>query len=326
MVINGNITLEELNDLSELKDMKNLFITGWNEQFSGEQGRRTLNDLQAEYPAWDSEDISYGLNRLSKIAASGIQYVYELKDGGNLIYLPSDDRKSEYYFILCAGGAYGSVCTMVESLPVAAKLNEMGFDCFCLSYHVATAESFVSGLMPQPLADLALAIKFIGDNEEFSLDHEKYFLAGFSAGGHLVSCFSLNSVGAAHYGVSQPKGLLLAYPLISLDTFENQKVRDFMMAGLFGAADTAKTAEKYDIIMNMDESFPQTFYTYCLDDDSVPIINADIMKKALEDRGIRNEFICFQEGGHGFGLGSKITGNNYVEKAISFLLKGVNHE
>ena len=47
-----------------------------------------------------------------------------------LTFLPAQKRTEDYCIILLAGGAYGAVCTMVESLPVAAKFNESGIDCF----------------------------------------------------------------------------------------------------------------------------------------------------------------------------------------------------
>lgn len=94
-----------------------------------------------------------------------------------LTYLPAQKRTEDYCIILLAGGAYGAVCTMVESLPVAAKFNELGIDCFCLNYETATPDSFEKGLLPAPLDDLAKSCKLIFETDKF--DYKTYCVCGF---------------------------------------------------------------------------------------------------------------------------------------------------
>ena len=86
----------------------------------------TPADLQKEQPTWNVQDMIYGLDRLAKIKENG-NYVLPVypdcadpsKSSVGLLKMPADEKKSDTAVILCAGGAYGAVCTMVESLPVA---------------------------------------------------------------------------------------------------------------------------------------------------------------------------------------------------------------
>ena len=144
------------------------------------------------------------------------------------------NRRYEAYAILNAGGAYGAVCTMVEALPAAAKLNELGMDCFCLNYRTATQSSFTEGLMPKPLEDLALAWRYIESNEAaFQLDAENYIVGGFSAGGHLAAMWGAENHGARRFGIPNPRALLLAYPLIELENLSGPAAQ-LLRSGLLG--------------------------------------------------------------------------------------------
>ena len=54
------------------------------------------------------------------------------------------------FIIACAGGAYKCVCTMIESIPVAARLNALGYDVVIPNYRVG-----MEHVMPKPLEDVA---------------------------------------------------------------------------------------------------------------------------------------------------------------------------
>lgn len=146
--------------------------------------------------------------------------------------MPAQKRTEDYCIILLAGGAYGAVCTMVESLPVAAKFNELGIDCFCLNYETATPDSFEKGLLPAPLDDLAKSCKLIFETDKF--DYKTYCVCGFSAGGHIASLWGTNIIGAKKYNLPLPKALLLVYPLITMENVKDGPIKRYMCAGMFG--------------------------------------------------------------------------------------------
>lgn len=145
-----NTRLREIYNAEHLKPIRDSLISGG--EFFAENSCLTLAQVQQRNPTWYVGDMLYGLRRLEAPYTVCSEY-----DGDDprlssvkLTWLPAREKKHDTFFILLAGGAYGAVCTMVESLPVAARLNELGYSCFCLNYRTAVQESFVHGLMPQP--------------------------------------------------------------------------------------------------------------------------------------------------------------------------------
>ena len=64
------------------------------------------------------------------------------------------DGKRHPFAILCPGGAYWMVCSYIEGVPIARKLNKAGYSAFILHYR--TKEK---ALYPAPQDDLAMAVK-----------------------------------------------------------------------------------------------------------------------------------------------------------------------
>ncbi len=318
MAITVNSRLTDLDGMPAFQAIRGSLIHGWEKEFRGERGRRTLADLQKEHPTWNADDMVYGLRNLERAAEK--EYYYPISDKSNMIHLPARRRSRDTWFLLCAGGAYGSVCTMVESLPVAARLNEMGFDCFCLNYHVADEGSFRNGLLPGALADVASAIRMVREGRgQFGLDQDNYCISGFSAGGHLAAVFSEEHV-LQELSSPVPRGLLLVYPLISPKTFEPGPFKDYFRTGLFGQLDTDRKEAYYEVADHVTSSYPPTCYVYCEDDDTIPKNNVRIMEESLRRCHVRNKTLCYAKGGHGFGLGSVLPGSDYIEEAAVFLL------
>ena len=121
-------TLREIYESAHILPIQNCLISGGN--FFGENGHLTLAQLQEKNLTWNTQDLLYGLRRLE--SSYEVHNVYSKDDARlsavKLTWLPAKERKHTTYFVLMAGGAYGAVCTMVEALPVAAKLNELGYE------------------------------------------------------------------------------------------------------------------------------------------------------------------------------------------------------
>ena len=279
----------------------------------------TLARLQNQNPTWDCKDIIYGLNHLQEIALGKKQYVYPIRDGVNLIHLSAKEKKSETYAILNAGGAYGAVCTLMESLPVAAKLNELGIDCFCLNYRTADESSFRQGLMPKPLDDLAAAWSYIKERErQFGVCTEKYIVGGFSAGGHLTAMWGTPHRGARSYGIPNPKALLLAYPLVGLEHVQGPAA-NIIRTGMLGVGYTQEKVLEYSANRHVDAEYPAVYLVQALDDDTVPWQDAKDLETALMVANVQYRMERVESGGHGFGLGSITPADGWVERAIKFL-------
>lgn len=330
-------TLSEIYEKPEFRQVREYLIGGGSELFQSDKRYTTLKQLQQKQPTWYSGDILYGLERLEQVAQTHKNYVYhvytqeeriaapELKDV-ILIHMPAKVKKSDCAVILLAGGAYGAVCTMIEALPVAARLNEMGFSCFCLNYRIAGQVDLADGLMPKPLNDLAAAWRLIKNREEeFHINAEQYIVGGFSAGGHIAALWGTEKKGYFSYGIQKPELLLLAYPLISMETIE-EPLKKVVTNGLFGKNNTEEIRGEYEVERQIWKNYPQTYLIQSEDDDTVPIVNAQLMEHALEKCGIRYYIERLPAGGHGFGLGSVTPGKGWIERAVQKFYGGDGYE
>ena len=178
-------------------------------------------------------------------------------------------------------------------------------------------ESFVHGLMPQPLEDLAAAWRYIrGHADEFGVDPQDYAVSGFSAGGHTAALWGTENLGARKYGLPQPKCLILGYPLITMANVPEGPVKKYMCTGMFGAGFTETDIQTYDASRNTDEGYPSCFLARALDDPTVSKKDGDGMKMAL---GEKCRIFEAKTGGHGFGLGSATPLCGWVEAAAHWM-------
>ena len=327
MIIDKNIRLEDINGAAVFCQMKDAFITG-GDFFRGENGKMSLEKLQTENPTWNSDDIIYGLDRLQDISLSGIKYVHSVYSGKEiaedvrkaqvkLIYMPAEKKKSDYFVLLLAGGAYGAVCTMVEALPVAAALNSRGISCFCLNYRTAVQEDFASGLFPKPVEDVASACRYIEENAAlFGINGMPYAVCGFSAGAHLAALWGAL---AEDYGCKTPKALMLAYPLVSMKRMPDGKVKQYMLNGMFGSQYGDEDIRKYDASENICESYPRCYIVKAKDDTTVPQEDAESFAACLKAHNVPVSIEIGSCGGHGFGLGSATPLKGWTDRAVDWI-------
>lgn len=328
-MLSKDTTLSELCDIPAFISVKDALISG-GDFFSGERRNKTLEDIHRENPTWDVDDMLYGLGRLQDILRRDACVRYcpydasaceedAAKEAVSILYLKADHPRTKRFALLLAGGAYGAVCTMVESLPVAARLNSFGISCFCLNYRTATPESFVKGLLPKPIEDIAATLRFIQLNEaRFCADGSEYYLGGFSAGGHAASLWGTAHRGAENYGLPQARALLLAYPLITMEHVPDGGMKQYMCAGMFGKDCSLDMIRDYDASLHMTDVYPKTFIVRCKDDPVVSALDADGLKKALDAYGIPCRLEEGARGGHGFGLGTQTSVSGWVERALRF--------
>ena len=299
--------------------------------FGGDQRRtekmdnRTIRDVITEQPTFFFDDLKFGVDRLAEIAESGIQYVFPLypdaegeKADVKLIYMPAKEKKYDTYAINIAGGAYMSVCSMAESIPISARLNEVGMDCFCLNYRVTDPNHFDAGTLPKPTDDLAAAWKFIKEHEEqFGLKAENYIVGGSSAGGHITVTWGTENHGARHYGIPQAKMLFPEYPLVSMRHMSGRGL-EFLGTAMFGAGFTEDSIREYDAAYQMDPEYPPFFVVKAIDDPMVDPGNAADLVAAAEKNRVPYMVISGPTGGHGFGLGSATSQKGWVERMLEF--------
>lgn len=284
------------------------------QHFSAENRTMTLQQLHEKNPTWSVTDMEKGLERL-ETEPKPTCFPLGQTAVPNLIELRAQQKTTGAFVILLAGGAYGAVCTLCESLPAAAELNALGVDCYCLNYRTATQESFVSGLMPKPLDDLAAAVRFI---QQLRSKAEDYYVVGFSAGGHLASLWGTAALGAPKYGLPLPKGLLLGYPLISL-THIPEPLNSYFRKGLFGASVESETADLYNAAGQMTQAYPPFYLVRAADDTTVSPQDGEDMETAARRCKVPHKMETASAGGHGFGPGTGTPLEGWLKRGMAFL-------
>ena len=282
----------------------------------------SVEELCANQPTWDADSMMRGLERLGR-AAAGRRVLYDVYPGGEgkkrdvkLFFLPAEGRPSDRPFIICvSGGGYSCVCSAVESFPVAARLNELGYNVFALNYRVKVP-------LPAPVEDLAAAVRFILDNSsEFGIEGDRYVVNGYSAGGSLITIYGTERNGWAKYGCPRPTALFPVYPAISTapEIIPNPQARLGFMSRMFGPGFEEALARSYDVPECMTDSYPPCYIVHAKDDPAVPVKHSLTLEKLLRDRGIPVRAEIVEAGGHGWGDGSGTAAAGWVDRAIRFL-------
>ena len=113
------------------------------------------------------------------------------------------DGKRHPFAVVCPGGGYFMVCSFVEGVPLAKRLNDLGISVFIAYYRVRKKARY-----PGPQDDLARAVKTILERaDHYMVEKEHYSIWGASAGGHLVASFGTDHMGYKHYGLPKPGAL-----------------------------------------------------------------------------------------------------------------------
>ena len=278
-----------------------------------------------------AEDIVFGLKRLNELGEDGIRPVYLYKapyadkrmDDVNIIPFPVPGGEEKPYALIIPGGSFITTFSVTEGFPIAAKLNEMGYSAFVLSYQIDGV-----GLMPRPLDDIAAALKYIDSNAKAL--HAKpgdYFAAGFSAGAAIDSLWGTKQVGYAKYGLNRPRALFTIYgpinrgknPPLPGHTYDDglRVCFGILPDGLVLDGITQKPYYADDML---DEDYPPSFIGGCSDD---PLVNPQHwygLKAALDRCGVKSVLEVGEHGGHGYGLGRNTDVRGWIERAVDFMM------
>lgn len=294
------------------------FMTG---KFSGIggvfSGMMKVNTM-AKVVGWNPQSMVDGWNYLSNRAKQG-KVFYDIYSKEEMASDPSKKstglaafplEKKAKFCIVCAGGGYASVCSMVEAYPIIKALNEMGYAAFSLQYRVGK-----DAKAPHPMEDLARAVSFILKNTaKFHVDAEDYSVMGFSAGGHLAASFGTDSLGYSHYGLPKPATLVLSYPVITM----GEKTHAGSRNALIGKNADEKLIDLYSIDKQISNSYPASFVWQFDNDSMVPVDNSQMIVKNLRENGIPVEYVTYPGKLHGAGLGIGTACEGWLEEAVCF--------
>lgn len=219
--------------------------------------------------------------------------------------------------LICPGGAYRFVSDSNEGKPFAEKLNARGYNAFVLFYSTGAGNA----RYPYPLNDVARAMQFIKSRAgELEINADSISLMGSSAGGHLTALFSAEyqkfetEFEGKSYSL-KPSALLLTYPVITMGELTHKESRTNLLGAFSGKPERdAASVEKL-----VTEEYPPTFMWHNKDDKSVDCRNSVMLKESLDKRGVKNELLLYEKGGHGVGLAEGLEAEGWIEKAADFL-------
>ncbi|EJL60482.1 alpha/beta hydrolase fold domain-containing protein [Flavobacterium sp. CF136] len=248
-------------------------------------------------------------------------------------YFADVEKSNGTSVIICPGGGYGMLAINKEGFKVAEWLNSLGINAFVLKYRLPS-DLIMKNKTVAPLQDAQEAVRLIRRNAvKWKLNPNKIGIMGFSAGGHLAATLS------THYNdkvyipsdttSAKPNFSILIYPVISMqEGVTHQGSKD----NLLGKNANNETVEKYSNEKQITADTPKAFLVHATDDKAVPVENSINYYLALKKEKVPAEMHLYENGGHGFGLGTKGTNaswpktcekwlavNNYILKSDSYV-------
>ena len=210
--------------------------------------------------------------------------------------------------IICPGGGYAVLSIDKEGINIAKWFNSIGISAFVLKYRLPS-DDIMTDKTVGPLQDAQEAIRTLRRNAvKWNLDIAKIGIMGFSAGGHLASTASthyLDKIYDSKENISaRPDFSILIYPVISM---ESGITHNGSKENLLGKTTSADLIAKYSNEKAVNENTPPTFLVHSTDDQAVPVENSINSYLALKKSKVPAEMHLYQDGGHGFGLGTKGT-------------------
>lgn len=190
--------------------------------------------------------------------------------------------------LVIPGGGY-EFCSDREADPVAMPFLMQGYSAFVLRYSVGKE----AAQWPNPLRDAEQAMRLIRSRAAgWHIDPEKVAAIGFSAGGHLAGALATISE-------EKPNALILGYPCILGEETCMQKIGAPQLEDKV----TAQT--------------PPTFIFASSDDGRVPIRHSLRFADALDVAGVPFQLHIFDQGGHGFSVGTHVVCATEAGKKIN---------
>ena len=213
--------------------------------------------------------------------------------------------------LICPGGGYYDVCDGHEGDAVAIAFAARGFRTFVLRYSVKENAKF-----PTPLADASLAICHIKDHaEEYGIDPEELFVAGFSAGGHLAGLAATRwkmeevyeAVADLPYGYNKPKGVMMIYPAVNSRCANCERYSQ-AFGTLFGCKEPSdEQLDSVSVDFHVDADSVPVFVMHTFNDKVVDVRNVMLLGTAYANAGIPFEMHVYPDGPHGLSVANAIT-------------------
>jgi acetyl esterase/lipase len=253
--------------------------------------------------------FSFGILSAQDVRVSLWKDVVQMKREKSHLYVfyPADSLRNGISVIICPGGSYAHLYGIKwEGFEVARWLNENGITAFVLQYRVGKDGYHY----PAMLEDVQRAIQWVKDHaEEYKINPDMLGVMGFSAGGHLslmAGAFYTNNqlekIGIPTSTNLRPAFIVPVYPVVSMqDSLAHLRSRYNLLGRKFDQ--TQKDA--FSMELQIREDMPSVFLVTAKDDPVVNYRNSIVLDTVLTEREIPHEFLCYEKGGHGFGMNSQ---------------------
>jgi acetyl esterase/lipase len=235
------------------------------------------------------------------------------------LYFPKKEIANQSAVLIFPGGGYSHLAMYKEGKKVALWLNSLGITAFVFKYRLPSDRTMKDKTIG-PLQDAQEAIRIIRRNaKEWNINPAKIGVLGFSAGGHLACTLAthyLDNVYDADATSARPDFSILIYPVISMEegiTHNGSKV------SLLGANALKELIDKYSNEKQIDANTPKTFLIHASDDKVVPVENSIQYYMNLKKFNVPVEMHLYENGGHGFGLGTKGTHTEWPKACEKWL-------
>lgn len=218
-------------------------------------------------------------------------------------------NKSLPAMIVAPGGGYAFVSAR-EGDPIAAEFFNRKYNAFVLTYDVAPDYRY-----PVALTELAAAVDYVRANaEELSVDPNRIYAVGFSAGGHLVANLAnfwhdlpVPEANGKKLD-AKPNAVVLSYPVTSVDSHVGSFYNLLNIDDVNVPEAQALSLERSVTELNPPCFIWTTAEDTCVDPDATILYTA-----ALKKAGVRYESHIFAEGPHGLGTCDNRTNGDDID-------------
>ena len=209
--------------------------------------------------------------------------------------------------LVLGGGGYFRIQLWKESTPAARWLQNRGYTVFELIFRLPNDGWEASA----PFADAQRAMKIIRTRaDEFGIRRDGIGIMGFSAGGHLAGYTALLPDRDLYQGndrfeaaSARPDFAVLLFPVVSLrKPYDTTRTR----REIVGTDPTLEAQEAWSLDTHASAEAPPTIIFSAADDPITPPGHGIALFQALVAKGAPAELHIFEEGGHGWGLGTPL--------------------
>ncbi len=323
--IDDSTTIGELVDIPELAEASDLIVAHMPERTRV----RPLGNYEGQ-----SKMLVVALEHLAEVLATGNNVipvygedeVAKNPDLAQAKLVRWIERPGAPFVLVCPGGAYTHVNSLIEGFPIAHELSGMGLNSLILTYRTAVPSSAKAAL-----DDVARALRLVDKNAgEWGISLDGYAIMGASAGGHLAGAWSTKGMGYAKYGLPKPAAALLLYPALSctlyyegMEQARGVEGAEMLAEGIesylvqtVGEPLTREACEELSVEAHVDADYPATYLVHALDDPTVPTVMSQILEGKLKDAGVACAASYPATGGHGFGVAYGSEPEGWLPEAV----------